>query len=188
MTGESDNVGAFVVLGASGGIGSCVAARLKRSGHAVLLASRGSDRLKLLSHQLGSPTAEVDATKLEEVEACFAAAVDTYGRLDGVVNCVGSVLLKPAHMTSESDWHETIATNLTSAFATVRAAAKTMRSSGGSVVLMSSAAARIGLARSRGDRSREGGHRRFSSVSSRPHTPRATFASMSSRPVSSRPS
>ena len=49
-------------------------------------------------------------------------------------------------MTRESDWHETIATNLSSAFATVRAAAKTMRKGGGSVVLMSSAAGRIGLA------------------------------------------
>jgi NAD(P)-dependent dehydrogenase (short-subunit alcohol dehydrogenase family) len=39
-----------------------------------------------------------------------------------------------------------LARNLISAFATVRAAAGVMRKSGGSVVLMSSAAARIGLA------------------------------------------
>ena len=57
-----------------------------------------------------------------------------------------SLLLKPAHLTTDSEWNETIATNLTSAFATVRGAAKTMRSGGGSVVLFSSAAAQIGLA------------------------------------------
>ena len=136
----------FVILGASGGIGSCVAADLKQAGHGVLLASRGSDRLDRLAAELDSPKVALDATNLEEVEACFAKAVDTYGRIDGAANCVGSVLLKPAHMTSESEWHETIATNLTSAFATVRAAAKTMRNGGGSVVLMSSAAGRIGLA------------------------------------------
>jgi 3-oxoacyl-[acyl-carrier protein] reductase len=62
------------------------------------------------------------------------------------VNCVGSLLLKPAHLTKESEWHHTIATNLTSAFATVQAAAKTMGNRGGSVVLMSTAAARLGLA------------------------------------------
>jgi NAD(P)-dependent dehydrogenase (short-subunit alcohol dehydrogenase family) len=64
----------------------------------------------------------------------------------GVVNCVGSLLLKPAHLTSDDEWDATIATNLRSAFATVRAAAKTMRSTGGSVVLVSSAAAQLGFA------------------------------------------
>ena len=135
-----------MILGASGGIGSCVATQLKREGYGVLLASRGSDRLDQLAAELDSPKVEVDATNLQEVDGCFAKAVETHGRIDGAVNCVGSVLLKPAHMTSEAEWQETIAANLTSAFATVRAAAKTMRSGGGSVVLMSSAAGRIGLA------------------------------------------
>ena len=146
MSGEIESSGAFLILGASGGIGSCVAARLKQAGHRVLLASRGSDRLDRLAAELESPKADVDATNLDEVEACFAKAEELFGRVDGAANCVGSVLLKPAHMTSESEWHETIATNLTSAFATVRAAAQTMRRGGGSIVLMSSAAGRIGLA------------------------------------------
>jgi NAD(P)-dependent dehydrogenase (short-subunit alcohol dehydrogenase family) len=57
---------------------------------------------------------------------------------------VGSLLLKPAHITSSEEWGETVALNLTSAFAAVRAAGRSMRE-GGSVVLMSSAAARVGL-------------------------------------------
>ena len=69
-----------------------------------------------------------------------------HGRLDGVANCVGSLLLKSAHTTSEPEWSATIATNLTTAFAVVRAGAKAMMASGGSIVLCSSAAARIGLA------------------------------------------
>ena len=146
MNIESPESAAFVILGASGGIGSCVAARLRRAGHRVLLASRGSDSLDQLSAALDAPKVEVDATKLGDVEACFATAIETFGRIDGAANCVGSVLLKPAHITSESEWHATISANLTSAFATVRAAAKTMRDGGGSVVLMSSAAGRIGLA------------------------------------------
>lgn len=112
----------------------------------MLLASRGSDRLQRLSETLDAPFRELDATKSDEVEGCFSAAVEAFGQVDGAVNCVGSVLLKPAHLTSDQEWEQTIATNLTSAFATVRAAAKTMRKSGGSIVLVSSAAARIGLA------------------------------------------
>lgn len=146
MSNSIENTHVFLVLGASGGIGSQVARQLRAAGHHVLLASRKSDRLDGLASDLGAPKWELDATNISEVEACFSDASHEFGRIDGAVNCVGSLLLKPAHMTRESEWHDTLATNLTSAFATVRAAAKTMAKSGGSVVLMASAAARIGLA------------------------------------------
>lgn len=83
---------------------------------------------------------------MASVDACMALAVNHYGRLDGVANCVGSLLLKPAHLTSAAEWHATLATNLGSAFATVRAAARAMMKTGGSIVLVSSVAARLGLA------------------------------------------
>ncbi len=143
---EISKNGGFIVIGASGSIGSRVCRRLAEGGHKVLIASRSSDRLHALAEELRMPGWELDATKIDDVEACFSAAVDTFGAVRGVVNCVGSVLLKPAHLTTEAEWCDTIALNLTSAFAVVRAAAKTMRKGGGSVVLMSSAAARIGLA------------------------------------------
>ena len=63
-----------------------------------------------------------------------------------MVNCVGSILLKPAHATTEDEWQSTLQVNLTSAFAAVRSAAKAISKDGGSVVLLSSAAARYGLA------------------------------------------
>ena len=134
------------MLGASGDIGSQVARQLRSAGHQVLLASRRSDKLDALSVDLDSEKYQLDATSIEAVSDCFGKAGELFDRLDGVVNCVGSVLLKPAHLTKESEWHQTIATNLTSAFATVRAAAKTMSKTGGSVVLMSTAAAKMGLA------------------------------------------
>ena len=136
----------YVVLGASGGVGSEVARRLRRDGHRVLLASRSSDHLEKLGAELDAPTCELDARDVDQVDNSFITAVEMFGEIEGAVNCVGSLLLKPAHLTTESEWSDTIATNLTSAFATVRAAAKTMARSGGSVVLMSSAAGRIGLA------------------------------------------
>jgi NAD(P)-dependent dehydrogenase (short-subunit alcohol dehydrogenase family) len=61
------------------------------------------------------------------------------------VNCAGSLLLKPAHLTSAQELQDVLAANLVSAFATVRAGAGAMRSSGGSIVLVSSAAGAIGL-------------------------------------------
>jgi len=141
-----ENPHVFLILGASGDIGSQVARQLHAAGQKVLLASRNSDRLDDLANELGAPKWALDATQIGGVESCFVDASNEFGQIDGTVNCVGSLLLKPAHLTKDSEWHETLATNLTSAFATVRAAAKTMAKSGGSVVLMSSAAARIGLA------------------------------------------
>jgi 3-oxoacyl-[acyl-carrier protein] reductase len=94
---------------------------------------------------LGMPWGTVEATDPDAIDAVADAAAADLGGLTGITNCVGSILLKPAHLTSTSDWAATLATNLTSAFGCVRAAGRLMKADGGSVVLVSSAAARIGL-------------------------------------------
>lgn len=66
------------------------------------------------------PTRPEDAAKIEELEQAVAA----FGPVDGIVNCAGSILLKPAHLTSQQQWEQTIRTNLTTALATVRAGVK----------------------------------------------------------------
>ena len=134
-----------LIVGASGGIGSALARRLTADGTRVALAGRDADRLGALAEETGGSALTLDATRPAEVEAAAARVVDEVGRLDGIANCVGSLLLKPAHLTSEEEWGSTLALNLTSAFGAVRAAARSM-TAGGSVVLMSSAAARMGLA------------------------------------------
>lgn len=135
-----------VIIGAAGGIGSAVARRLRASGASLLLAGRTRAKLESLARELEAQACEVDATSFEAVERCMQQAQDWAGKVDGVLNCAGSILLKPAHLTSAAELQEVLALNLFSAFATVRAAANVMRKSGGSVVLMTSAAAEIGLA------------------------------------------
>lgn len=135
----------YIVFGAYGGVGSALCHRLAKKGASLLLAGRDEVRLAGLASEIGAQTFALDATNLRQVEACVKQAVELFGQLDGVANCVGSLLLKPAHLTSEEEWDTTIATNLKSAFAVVRAAAITMAQRGGSIVLVSTAAARIGL-------------------------------------------
>ena len=132
----------FVIIGASGGIGSAVSRRLKSCGAQVILLGRSADKLGPLGEELGAKTQALDASKADELEQ----AVVSFGPINGIVNCAGSILLKPAHMTTEAEWSQTIETNLTTAYATVRAGAKVLGSTGGSIVLCTSAAARIGLA------------------------------------------
>lgn len=145
----SDSIGqslGYVVLGATGAVGSEISQRLARAGHRVMLGGRDQQRLDELSSELDAPQSCVEAESPDSIDHCLEQAANEFGRLDGVVNCIGSVLLKPAHLTSAEEWSQTLAVNLTAAFSTVRSAARVMRKAGGSVVLISSAAARIGIA------------------------------------------
>jgi NAD(P)-dependent dehydrogenase (short-subunit alcohol dehydrogenase family) len=92
------------------------------------------------------PYGTVEASDPDAVDACADAAVAALGGLEGIVNCAGSLILKPAHLTTTVEWQATLAANLSSAFGCVRAAGRLLRAEGGSVVLVSSAAARVGLA------------------------------------------
>ncbi len=135
-----------LIVGGGGGIGSAVARLVVGGGGRVFLAGRDDGRLGAVGDELGMPWATVEATDPDSLDACADRAAAELGGLDGIANCVGSIFLKPAHLTSAADWQATLATNLTSAFGCVRAAGRLMKAEGGSVVLVSSAAARIGLA------------------------------------------
>ena len=132
----------IAIVGATGGIGSALARRLKSAGHQALLIGRSAERLNRLAAELDCPLAVADATQAEPLQQVLNSA----GPLQGIVNCAGGVLLKPAHLTSDREWSEALETNLTTAFNVVRAGARLMMQTGGSIVLCSSAAARIGLA------------------------------------------
>ncbi|MCU0705213.1 MAG: SDR family oxidoreductase [Fimbriiglobus sp.] len=147
-----DNKPAYVIVGAAGGIGSVVCRRLAKSGARILLVGRTADKLQSLAEELQSldPAGQfipfaADATKSAEVDAAFAKAVELFGTLSGAANLVGSILLKPAHLTTDAELEDTLSLNTRSAFYTVRAAAKAMMNTGGSVVLASTVAATIGL-------------------------------------------
>ncbi len=136
----------FAVLGATGGIGSALSLALSRSKAQLAIAARGESRLRSLSQQTGARFRAFDATDPVGVEQWIADLVSEFGRLDGIANCVGSLLLKPAHLTNPEELTAVMDTNLGSAFNVVRASGLHMQEKGGSVVLISSAAAVIGIA------------------------------------------
>lgn len=136
----------FVIFGATGGIGSALARQLAPLGCRLTLAARDKARLDKLSGELHAEACSVQAADSESVERCLVEANALYGRLDGVVNCVGSLFLRPAHATRDEDWAEVLAMNLTSSFYILRSAARLMmRTGGGSIVLMTSAVASRGM-------------------------------------------
>jgi NAD(P)-dependent dehydrogenase (short-subunit alcohol dehydrogenase family) len=146
MTDSPETSQRVLVVGAAGGVGAAVCRTICAAGGRVFLAGRSLDSLEPLASTLGMPLQQLDATDPEAVDACADAAAAALGGLTGIVNCAGSLLLKPAHLTSTADWQATIAANLTTGFGCVRAAGRLLKADGGSVVLVSSAAARVGLA------------------------------------------
>lgn len=143
MTGST-----FVIVGATGGIGSEVCRTLAAAGANLVLAARDSARLESLAadlharHPTGTFTARpLDATRSADVDAVFAVA----GPIAGAANFVGSILLKPAHLTTDEEFDTTLSLNLRTAFAVTRAAVKAMMTTGGAVVLTSSVAGQLGL-------------------------------------------
>jgi NAD(P)-dependent dehydrogenase (short-subunit alcohol dehydrogenase family) len=100
----------------------------------------------LLAAELQADAFSLDATDSGAVERCIAEVEKKHSRVDGVVNCAGSLLLKPAHLTTDAEWTAVLGANLNSAFNILRAATtRMMKTGGGSIVLMSSAVARRGM-------------------------------------------
>jgi len=137
---SNDTTGKFLIIGAGGGIGRALTGILTDAGHQVLACGRSQEKLDALAKDYSVETTVLDARDFDAVEKAFRGA----GDLLGAVNLAGTILLKPAHSTSYDEYLEQIHENLTTAFALVRAAGRNMRS-GGSVVLMSSSAATVGL-------------------------------------------
>ena len=142
---------ATVVIGAAGGIGSELCRTLADAGHDLLLAGRTIASLDALAAELQTRrpgryvVKDCDATKSEQVDAAFAQAIQEFGSITGATNLCGSIILKPGHLTTDAEFFETVQKNLHTAFFTVRASAKAMMSTGGSIVLVSTVAASIGL-------------------------------------------
>lgn len=141
----SDNP-VYVVVGATGGIGRALCARLGDRGARLVVGSRRESETLALAAQFGAFGAPLDARDAKQVESIFTAATSAFGRVDGVVNLAGSLLLKPAHLTSDDEWRDVIDTNLTTAFNVIRQSVRSFPKEGGSIVLVSTAAASIGLA------------------------------------------
>lgn len=137
----------IAVVGGSGGIGSAVVRRLIATNCQVIVAARDTERLQSVAAESGAEPITLDACDSSAVDAMMQSVVEQYGRIDGVVNCAGSILLKPAHLISDQEFADTLALNLVTAFNLVRAATRLMmrQTDGGSIVLCSSVAAQRGL-------------------------------------------
>lgn len=129
-----------VIGGISGGIGAALAEQLRDSGANIAGFSRHPSNESEYIHAC-------DATDPEQVESCLTELQKELGSIDSYTHAIGSILLKPAHLTSVEDWQTTLLQNLSSAFYALKVVSKIMMKQGhGSCVFFSTAAAKVGLA------------------------------------------
>ncbi|WP_455403036.1 SDR family NAD(P)-dependent oxidoreductase [Streptomyces bambusae] len=107
-----------MVTGASSGIGAAAARLFAAEGAAVVLTARRAELLDALAKDIagagGRATAVPgDVTRAGDVAQVVAAAVDTYGRLDGAFNNAGwATAGTPIHETDDAVFDQAVDVNL----------------------------------------------------------------------------
>jgi NAD(P)-dependent dehydrogenase (short-subunit alcohol dehydrogenase family) len=142
----------IVVLGATGGIGAKLSLSLSEDNN-LFLGSRDQQKFLNLQdeikyNQINSKKiggSQVDVTDFDSIKNFIDESNNFLGSIDCIINCVGSLLLKPAHATSLDDLNNVFSTNLFSCFGVLKFGFPYLKKNGGSVLFFSSAAAKVGL-------------------------------------------
>ena len=124
-----------VVTGSTGGIGLAVARQLREEGATVVTSGRRSEGI-------GDLHVVADLTRAGAAEALIDAAVAAFGRVDCLVNNVGGTDIRKLEELSDADWQASFQLNLMSAIRATQAALPGMRKRGGTIVNVSSTAAK----------------------------------------------
>lgn len=138
----------MVVTGATSGIGRAIAVRCAAEGAAVLATGRRADALAELERDAGVRILALDLAEPGAAEALVDAAVAQLGGLRGMVHAAGTVLRgEDIREPGDERLLEQLTSNLVVPFRVARAALRAMThaGAGGSVVLVGSQLAHVGI-------------------------------------------
>ena len=135
-----------IITGASSGLGEATARRLAASGAKLMLAARREDRLKDLVAAIEKTGGTVayrvtDVADRAQVEALAEATLETYGRIDVLVNNAALMPLSPLDQIKVDEWDQMIDVNIKGVLYGIAAVLPTMRQQkSGHVINLSSIA------------------------------------------------
>jgi NADP-dependent 3-hydroxy acid dehydrogenase YdfG len=106
-----------VITGASSGLGDAAARLLSEEGATVVLGARRADRIQALAQELSASGGKAlaiatDVTRREQVKNLVDMAVETYGRVDVLLNNAGLMPLAPLERLKVDEWDQMIDVNL----------------------------------------------------------------------------
>jgi NAD(P)-dependent dehydrogenase (short-subunit alcohol dehydrogenase family) len=131
----------YLIIGATGSIGSSLAEQLKNSGNDIHLVARNKGEVSSLAEKLGC-----EFTVADVLEDGFIEKVKTdIPEVKGIAYCVGSIDLKPLRMVTEQDFNKCMKLNLYSAVEAIKGYQESLKKNKGSIVLFSTVAAQRGF-------------------------------------------
>ena len=133
-----------VVLGASdsASMGGAIAQRLVNEGATVIVASRNHERCAALGKQIGAEARRCDITSEKDLAELASAAIDTHGRLDIAINCVGEAVMGYIATTDEATLRHATDLHYIGPFLFIKQMAQCM-DAGASIVTISSITATL---------------------------------------------
>ncbi|MEM7293935.1 MAG: SDR family oxidoreductase [Pseudomonadota bacterium] len=140
----------ILITGATSGIGASTAKLLASQGAKVMLFGRNEERANQVMAEIvaGGGVADVcigDVARSSAADSAVAKTVESFGRLDALVNAAGMIYRGNADQTSDEQWRTSMATNVDGSFFMSRAAVRAMKD-GGSIVNFASTCGLVGAA------------------------------------------
>jgi NAD(P)-dependent dehydrogenase (short-subunit alcohol dehydrogenase family) len=137
----------WLITGASRGLGRAFSEEALKGGHRVVATSRNSEQLVEIANKFGESvrTVSLDVTKEAQAKYAIAAAIQTFGSLDVLVNNAGYGNVGPVEDTSLADFRAQIETNLFGVIIMTKAALPYFRERrSGHIIQISSIGGRVG--------------------------------------------
>jgi 3-oxoacyl-[acyl-carrier protein] reductase len=118
-----------IVSGSARGIGRATAELLSAQGAKVVINDLDGDAARQTAAEIGGETAVFagDLTKGDAPDKLVQTAIDSWGKLDIIVNNAGYTLDAPVHKMSDDWWQRMLDIHVTVPFKVVRAAAPHLR-------------------------------------------------------------
>ena len=127
-----------IITGAGSGIGLAVARRYCEAGGKAVLFGRTAAKLESLAAELGEDKALVVCGRHEDpgdARRAVEATRERWGRADLLFNNAGTYNPAALASTTDEDWQEALASNLTGPFLMTREALPLLRENGGGVII-----------------------------------------------------
>ncbi|WP_159888072.1 SDR family oxidoreductase [Paenibacillus puerhi] len=125
-----------LITGASRGIGRTIAENLAHHGAKVVInyanrSEQAAEVVQDIKRNGGEATAiQADISRLSELERLYQETLQTFGKLDIVVNNAGIVITKPIGDITEADFDQLFAINVKGTYFSCQLAAKHLESNG----------------------------------------------------------
>jgi NAD(P)-dependent dehydrogenase (short-subunit alcohol dehydrogenase family) len=136
----------ILITGGTKGIGLGVAQSLIKEGAKVAVTGRSEHtavealRILELSKNGKAMSIVADVRKGEDLQRAVAAVIEKWGKLDVLVANAGVGHFSSIESLTEEQWHETIDTNLTGVFLSIKASLPELKKTKGYIITMASLA------------------------------------------------